>query len=235
MREEINRAEVLDQATAARSIAELKAEIETLRKLEALALEVRRSGTNTEWRELASLLGEIFTAGGLTSRIAEPDVPYGAGEIPQPTPSPRQKLIVFTEHRDTLSYLHGRITTLLGREGSVVLIHGGVGREDRLKAQEAFRHDPQVQVLLATHAAGEGINLQRAHLIRPALVPEPPGAALRADSPHRSDRRVPPLELGRGRNARGRRLPQAPRKMEQARRALGRQVFDVLGKLHFEG
>ena len=165
VREEINRAEVLDQATAARSIAELKAEIETLRKLEALALEVRRSGTNTEWRELASLLGEIFTAGGLTSRIAEPDVPYGAGEIPQPTPSPRQKLIVFTEHRDTLSYLHGRITTLLGREGSVVLIHGGVGREDRIKAQEAFRHDPQVQVLLATHAAGEGINLQRAHLM----------------------------------------------------------------------
>ena len=49
---------MLDQATAARSIAELKAEIETLRTLEALALEVRRSGTDTKWRELASLLGE---------------------------------------------------------------------------------------------------------------------------------------------------------------------------------
>ena len=42
--------------------------------------------------------------GGLVSRVAEPDVPYGAGEIPQPTPSPRQKLVVFTEHRDTLAY-----------------------------------------------------------------------------------------------------------------------------------
>ena len=157
--------EVLDQATAARSIVELKAEIETLRKLEALALEVRRSGTDTKWRELASLLGEIFTVGGLVSRVAEPNVPYGAGEIPQPTPSPRQKLVVFTEHRDTLSYLDDRITSLLGRQGSVVSIHGGVGREDRLKAQEAFRHDPQVQVLLATDAAGEGINLQRAHLM----------------------------------------------------------------------
>ena len=39
------------------------------------------------------------------------------------------------------------------------------GREERLAAQEAFRHDSQVQVLLATDAAGEGINLQRAHLM----------------------------------------------------------------------
>src|SRR5947207_8064647 len=40
-----------------------------------------------------------------------------------------------------------------------------MGREERLKAQEAFRHDPEVQILVATDAAGEGINLQRAHLI----------------------------------------------------------------------
>src|SRR6195952_646639 len=45
------------------------------------------------------------------------------------------------------------------------MIHGSLGREDRLAAQESFRHDPQVQVLLATDAAGEGINLQRAHLM----------------------------------------------------------------------
>jgi superfamily II DNA/RNA helicase len=34
------------------------------------------------------------------------------------------------------------------------MIHGGMGREERLKAQESFRHDPEVQVLLATDAAG---------------------------------------------------------------------------------
>ena len=56
-------------------------------------------------------------------------------------------------------------TTLLGRETAVVVIHGGMGREERLKAQEAFRHDPEVSVLLATDAAGEGSNLQRAHLM----------------------------------------------------------------------
>ena len=53
--------EILDQATAARSMAELKIEIETLKGLASLALAVRHSGTDTKWRELASLLGAIFT------------------------------------------------------------------------------------------------------------------------------------------------------------------------------
>src|SRR5580700_5711904 len=53
--------EILDQATAARTIGELKAEIATLARLESLALSVRRSGEDRKWRELASLLGEIFT------------------------------------------------------------------------------------------------------------------------------------------------------------------------------
>ena len=230
--------EVLDQATAARSIAELKAEIETLKALEALALEVRRSGTDTKWRELASLLGEIFTVGGLVSRVAEPDVPYGAGEIPQPMPSPRQKLVVFTEHRDTLSYLHDRITSLLGREGSVVTIHGGVGREDRLKAQEAFRHDPQVQVLLATDAAGEGINLQRAHLMVNYDLPWNPN---RLEQRFGRIHRIGQTEvchlwnLVADETREGDVYRKLLEKLEQARQSLGGQVFDVLGKLHFEG
>ena len=158
-------ARILDQATAARSIAELKAEIETLKVLEATALGVRRTAGDTKWRELAGLLGEIFTATGRDARTGEPAKRAGDGAIPRPVPSPQQKLVVFTEHRDTLSYLYERITTLLGRETSVVVIHGSVGREARLAVQESFRHDPQVQVLLATDAAGEGINLQRAHLM----------------------------------------------------------------------
>ena len=230
--------EVLDQATAARSIAELKAEIETLKALEALALEVRRSGTDTKWRELASLLGEIFTVGGLVSRIAEPDVPYGAGEIPQPTPSPRQKLVVFTEHRDTLSYLHDRITSFLGRAESIVTIHGGVGREERLKAQEAFRHDPQVQVLLATDAAGEGINLQRAHLMVNYDLPWNPN---RLEQRFGRIHRIGQTEvchlwnLVADETREGDVYRKLLEKLEQARQSLGGQVFDVLGKLQFEG
>jgi Superfamily II DNA and RNA helicases len=88
------------------------------------------------------------------SRVAEETTPYDAESIPRPVPSPRQKLCIFTEHRDTLNYLESRITTLLGRKEAVVRIHGGMGREERMKAQESFKHDPEVQVLLATDAAG---------------------------------------------------------------------------------
>ena len=159
--------EILDRATAARTIAELRAEIETLKGLESLALEVRRSGMDTKWRELSTLLGEIFTTtsaipGNMTEKTV---ITSSAREIPRPTPSLHQKLVLFTEHRDTLNYLESRITTLLGRNEAVVIIHGGMGREERMKAQESFKHDPEVQILLATDAAGEGINLQRAHLM----------------------------------------------------------------------
>ena len=230
--------EILDRATAARSIAELKAEIETLKNLEDLALGVRRSGADTKWRELASLLGEIFTAGGIAEQIAEADVPYGAGDIPRPTSSPKQKLVIFTEHRDTLSYLHRRITTLLGREESVVLIHGSMGREDRLKAQAAFRHDPHVQVLLATDAAGEGINLQRAHLMVNYDLPWNPN---RLEQRFGRIHRIGQTEvchlwnLVADKTREGDVYYKLLDKLEQARQALGGQVFNVLGKLHFEG
>ena len=95
--------QVLDQATAARTIEELKAEIGTLARLESLALGVRRNGEDRKWRELASLLGEIFTPAALAGKVAEETAPYDAGVIPPPKPSPRQKLVIFTDHRDTLN------------------------------------------------------------------------------------------------------------------------------------
>jgi len=64
--------EILDQATAARTITELKAEISILKNLEKLARQVLRSGEDTKWRELASLLEEIFTPTGVHHRIAPP-------------------------------------------------------------------------------------------------------------------------------------------------------------------
>ena len=72
---EATEARLLDEATAARSIVELKAEIETLTRLEALALGVRQQGGDTKWRELASLLGEIFTTAGLPGRVGERKTP----------------------------------------------------------------------------------------------------------------------------------------------------------------
>src|SRR5262249_34841317 len=95
--------EILDQATAAATLPELRIEIATLTRLEALAADVRRGGEDTKWRELAHLLGEIFTSAGLAGEVAE-SAPYGSGAISDPEPSPHQKLVVFTEHRDTLNY-----------------------------------------------------------------------------------------------------------------------------------
>src|SRR6516164_6352136 len=157
--------QILDQATAARTITELKAEIETLKQLEGLALAVRRSGTDRKWRELANLLSEIFSPTTIASSSAGNGANGGVetGDSAKALATP--KLVVFTEHRDTLSYLQQRVSTLLGRAEAVVLIHGGMGREERMSTQEAFRHDPNVKILLATDAAGEGINLQRAHLM----------------------------------------------------------------------
>ena len=231
-------ARILDQATAARSIAELKAEIETLKRLERLALGVRRGGQDTKWRELASLFGDIFTTAGLAGRAGEAKIPYGAGEIPRHRASLRQKLVLFTEHRDTLRYLQERITTLLGREESVVVIHGSVGREERLAVQEAFRHDPQVQVLLATDAAGEGINLQRAHLMVNYDLPWNPN---RLEQRFGRIHRIGQTEvchlwnLVADETREGDVYRRLLEKLEQARQSLGGQVFDVLGKLEFEG
>jgi SNF2 family DNA or RNA helicase len=224
---------ILDQATAARTIGELKAEIATLGRLEALALAVRRSGEDRKWRELASLLNEIF------SSVPSPqEKPAEAPVIPVPTPSPHQKLVIFTEHRDTLSYLESRITTLLGRKDAVVVIHGGMGREERMKAQESFKHDPVVQVLVATDAAGEGINLQRAHLMVNYDLPWNPN---RIEQRFGRIHRIGQTEVCHLWNLIAEETREGDvyytllKKLEQARQALGGQVFDVLGKIQFEG
>jgi superfamily II DNA or RNA helicase len=231
-------AEILDQATAARTIAELKAEIATLGRLEALAGAVRRSGEDRKWRELAGVLSVIFTPAAIAHQVADTQAPYGGGTTPPPTPSPRQKLVVFTEHRDTLRYLTMNVSTLLGRPEAVVVIHGGMGREERLKAQEAFRHHPDVQVLLATDAAGEGINLQRAHLMVNYDLPWNPN---RLEQRFGRIHRIGQTEvchlwnLVAEETREGEVYRTLLEKLDQAREALGGQVFDVLGKLQFQG
>jgi SNF2 family DNA or RNA helicase len=230
--------QILDQATAARTIDELKAEIATLQGLESLALTVRRSGQDCKWRELSTLLASVFTRAGLAGSVAEKEPPYGAGDIPRPTPSPHQKLIIFTEHRDTLAYLHERIATVLGRREAVLVIHGGMGREERTKAQEAFKHDPEVQVLVATDAAGEGINLQRAHLMVNYDLPWNPN---RIEQRFGRIHRIGQTEVCHLWNLVAEETREGDvyrtllEKLEEARKALGGQVFDVLGKLQFDG
>ena len=216
----------------------MKLEIANLARLEALALAVRQSGEDRKWRELASLLGELFTPAAIANRLAEGHESYQVRELPRPTPSPHQKLVLFTEHRDTLNYLVQRIRTLLGRVEAVVTIHGGMGREERLKVQELFRHDPEVQVLIATDAAGEGINLQRAHLMVNYDLPWNPN---RLEQRFGRIHRIGQTEVCHLWNLVAEETREGDvyatllEKLEQARTALGGQVFDVLGKLQFEG
>src|SRR5690606_12360110 len=230
--------EILDRATAARTIDELRAEIEILKGLEALALEVRRSGEDRKWRELASLLDEIFTPAAFMGRVAEPRLQYGTAGVEPPKPSPQQKLVIFTEHRDTLNFLHRKISDRFGNPEAVVVIHGGMGREERLKAQERFRHDPEVRVLIATDAAGEGINLQRAHLMVNYDLPWNPN---RIEQRFGRIHRIGQTEvchlwnLVAEETREGDVYRRLLEKLEEARRTLRGQVFDVLGKLQFEG
>ena len=231
-------AEILDQATAAQTIDELKAEILTLKRLEGLAQTVRRDGSDRKWRELANLLSEIFTPAALAGQVSEGEALYGEGATPKPTPSPKQKLVIFTEHKDTLYYLQSRIQTLLGRPEAVTVIHGSIGREERLKVQESFKHDPEVQVLVATDAAGEGINLQRAHLMVNYDLPWNPN---RLEQRFGRIHRIGQTEvchlwnLVAEETREGDVYRKLLEKLEQARKTLGGQVFDVLGKVHFEG
>ena len=230
--------QILDQATAARTIAELKAEIETLKQLEVLALAVRRSGADRKWRELANLLSEIFTPATIAKVVSEESKTTITAVGDRLKAASSQKLVIFTEHRDTLSYLEQRISTLLGRKAAVVCIHGGMGREERMKTQESFRHDPEVNVLVATDAAGEGINLQRAHLMVNYDLPWNPN---RIEQRFGRIHRIGQTEVCHLWNLIAEETREGEvyltllEKLNEARKALGGQVFDILGKVVFEG
>ena len=212
---------VIDQATAALTLGELKIEIATLEELERLALRVRNSRQDSKWKELSALLGEVFMPVSESGNQITAD-----------------KLVIFTEHRDTLRYLEERIASYLGRSGAVVVIHGGIGRQERQKLQEAFSFDPEVKVLVATDAAGEGINLQRAHLMVNYDLPWNPN---RIEQRFGRIHRIKQQEvcylwnLVASETREGDVYKLLLDKLDEARVALGGQVFDVLGKLQFEG
>lgn len=209
--------EVVDRATAAQTIAELEAEIVSLRDLENKANVVRRSNLDRKWDELRKLLqenDEIIDERGM-----------------------HRKLVIFTEHRDTLNYLSSKLRGILGREEAVVCIHGGMARDDRRTAQERFTHDPETAILLATDAAGEGINLQRAHLMVNYDLPWNPN---RIEQRFGRIHRIGQTEVCHLWNLvavetrEGDVYHRLLEKLNEEREALGGQVFDVLGKVMFE-
>jgi len=136
---------LIDDATASASLSELEAEIRTLEYLEDQAKQVVASGKDRKWEELSRILQN------------DPEMHDAQGR--------QRKLIIFSEHRDTLNYLQGKIAGVLGNSDAIITIHGGTHRDERRRLQALFRSDPDVRVLVATDAAGEGVNLQNANLM----------------------------------------------------------------------
>jgi SNF2 family DNA or RNA helicase len=208
---------VSDGATAARTIAELETEIAALTGLEALAGRVRASGTDRKWAELRDL-------------ISDPTLMRDDRGV-------ARKLIVFTEHKDTLSYLMARLGDLIRRRGAVVAIHGAVSRHKRHEVRERFTHDPQCQILLATDAAGEGLNLQCAHLMINYDLPWNPN---RIEQRFGRIHRIGQTEVCRlwnlvAENTReGQVFTTLLGKIDVQRKQYGGRVFDVLGSCFTE-
>ncbi|RUP02125.1 MAG: DUF3883 domain-containing protein [Mycobacterium sp.] len=205
--------ELLDAATAAQTVEELDAELVELAELTTVAKQVRDSGTDRKWTELSRILqDEALT----TDENGWP-----------------RKLIIFTEHRDTLDYLGGRIRSLLGKPNAVQAIHGGVRRKERRMITEEFTKNRDCQILLATDAAGEGLNLQAAHLMVNYDLPWNPN---RIEQRFGRIHRIGQIEVCRlwnivASNTReGDVFVRLLAKIEEQRKAYGGKVFDVLGE-----
>ncbi|MDM2496751.1 helicase-related protein [Mycobacteroides abscessus] len=209
--------ELLDAATAAQTVEELDAELLELAELTTIAKQVRDSGTDRKWTELSHILqDEALTV--------------DANGWPR-------KLIIFTEHRDTLDYLAGRIRTLIGKPNAVQAIHGGVRRRERRMITEEFTKNRDCQILLATDAAGEGLNLQAAHLMVNYDLPWNPN---RIEQRFGRIHRIGQEEVCRlwnivASNTReGDVFVRLLAKIEEQRKAYGGKVFDVLGEAFSE-
>ena len=142
------------------------------------------------------------------------------------------KILIFTEARDTLSYLEKRI-----REWgySVCTIHGGMRLEERVHAEGVFKNEAQVMV--ATEAAGEGINLQFCNLMINYDIPwNPNRLEQRMGRIHRygQTKEVFVFNLVAEDTREGQVLTRLFGKLEEIRRALGSdKVFDVLGDIFY--
>ncbi|MCB9047414.1 MAG: DUF3883 domain-containing protein [Chitinophagales bacterium] len=124
--------------TTAKSINEIRDEAKEVKRLFEMADALyKRYQEEQKYKELQKLLREQNVFGG-------------------------EKLVIFTEHKDTLKYLEERLTQSGGFK--VATIHGGKSVDERREAQWQFA-GTDTQILLATDAAGEGINLQFCRLL----------------------------------------------------------------------
>lgn len=205
--------EAINAATLAANAEELEAELIELAELVSMAGAVRDSGVDTKWVEMRNLLRSDEFQHGVHNR----------------------KLIVFSEHKDTLNYVADRIRNELGRPETVEVIHGSMKRESRREVQDRFRVDPTVRVLVATDAAGEGVNLQVANLMVNYDLPwNPNRIEQRFGRIHRIGQKFPChlWNMVAHTTREGKVFERLFQKIEQQRGIYGDQVYDVLGMSH---
>ncbi|MCX7673673.1 MAG: helicase-related protein, partial [Thiobacillaceae bacterium] len=204
-------------AFIATSLAELIDERGQVQELIALAEAVHASGQESKFARMAELL-----------------------RAPQYRD---QKVIIYTEHRDTLEFLVRRLEGM-GYADQVAYIHGGMGFEERDAQVERFRrpHDAEgkgARFFIGTDAAAEGINLQFCWILINYDVPwNPARLEQRMGRIHRYGQkrdRVAIINMVAGKTREGRVIKTLLDKLEEIRKQLGSdKVFDVVGRI-FEG
>jgi len=197
--------ELVERLTAAETREELQAEIATLAELIRLAREAERHEIETKLNELR--------------KVMEDEHIQRTGE----------KLLVFTESRETLEYLAEK---LRGWGYSVVTLHGAMNLDARIRAEHDF-HGEQAQVMVSTEAGGEGINLQFCSLMVNYDIPwNPNRLEQRMGRIHRygQPKEVHIYNLVAAETREGEVLEAMFRKLERIKAALGSdRVFDVIG------
>lgn len=208
-------------AFVATNLAELVAEREKVRELVGLAEAVYARGLESKFEKLRELL-------------RSPEFEH-------------EKVIIYTEHRDTLEFLVRRLEAM-GYAGQVAYIHGGLDFEARDAQVELFRRPHGAKAgpggsgarfFVGTDAAAEGINLQFCWVLVNYDVPwNPARLEQRMGRIHRYGQkkdRVAILNLVAGKTREGRVVQTLLNKMEEIRKELGSdKVFDVIGRV-FEG
>ncbi|MCX7047276.1 MAG: helicase-related protein [Candidatus Sumerlaeota bacterium] len=211
-------------------------------ELDTLADELTASVELDQIRAEVAALGELLgRAGRLKDKGPEADSKLGAlqdclkkAEFHDLSDG-RGRLLIFTEHRDTLNHLRAH----LEKWGySTCEIHGGMNPHERKRAQEEFRLSRQICV--ATEAAGEGINLQFCHLMINYDLPwNPTRLEQRLGRIHRigQDRECHAFNFVAAESEEGQPviegliLQRLLAKLDQMREVLADRVFDVVGEI----
>ncbi len=196
--------ELLERLTAAETREELQHEIDQLGELIRLARQAERNEVETKLAQLR--------------QVMEAEQIRQTGE----------KLLIFTEARDTLEYLAEKLRDW---GMSVETLHGGLGLDRRIAAEHAFRD--RAQVMISTEAGGEGINLQFCALMINYDIPwNPNRLEQRMGRIHRygQEKEVYVYNLVAEDTREGGVLAALFRKLGKIQAALGSdRVFDVVG------